>query len=187
MKSSRCWPREDWDLVIMIGSNGASDQAQESDLNHKMRAQPLILVLLFLAAVCLSTILSKATAWLTMWQLGPFSYVELLSQLLSFPFSIVCVVWIGARSGRTGWSTWTVPLLLWVAAMLIGMIGSVLVNLGSLSYQITSHLMPGVLISIDVVVDCMAVCSQQPNAMDWGRRLSGLYSLLERVFLCVLA
>lgn len=148
MKSSRCWPREDWDLVIMTGSNGASDQAQESDLNHKMRAQPLILVLLFLAAVCLSTILSKATAWLTMWQLGPFSYVEWLSQLLSFPFSIVCVVWIGARSGRTGWSTWTVPLLLWVAAMLIGMIGSVLVNLGSLSYQITSHLMPGVLISI---------------------------------------
>ncbi len=117
-------------------------------MSHKMRARPLILVLLFVAAVCLSTILSTATAWLTMRQLGPFSYVELLSQLLSFPFSIVCVVWIGARSGRTGWSTWTVPLLLCVAAMLIGMIGSVLVNSGSLSYQITSNLMPGVLISI---------------------------------------
>ena len=113
-----------------------------------MRAQPRILVLLFLTAVCLSTILLTATEWLTMWQLVPFSYVSLLSQLLSFPFSIVCVVWMAARSGRTGWSTWTVPLLLCYAAMLIGTIGSVFVNLGSLGYLITSYLTPGVLIDM---------------------------------------
>lgn len=105
-----------------MGSNRASDQAQKGDLSHKMRSQPVILVLLFLAAVCLSTILSYMTLWLSLSQPSLFGYSILLYQLFSFPFSLVCVVWIAARSGQTSWSTWTVPLLLCVAAMLIWMI-----------------------------------------------------------------
>lgn len=47
------------------------------------------------------------------------AYVSLLHQLFAFPFWVTCVVWLAARSGRTIWSSWTVPLLLLAAPMLI--------------------------------------------------------------------
>ena len=101
--------------------------------NSQSRSRPLVLVLLFLAAVCLSTVLELATR--SLFKLGPFD--SLLHQLFSFPLSMTCVVWLVARSGRTGWSTWMFPLIPFVAFFLIALLVSN--NSYTFYYQWTSN------------------------------------------------
>ena len=82
-----------------------------------------MLVLLLLAAVGFSTILqfviSYAANLLISWIPGATVLMSLFMQLFSFPFWMTCVVWLAARSGRTDWSTWIVPLALTAAPNLM--------------------------------------------------------------------
>jgi len=76
-----------------------------------------MLVLVLLAAIGLSIILQFVAI-----RLVSAIYFLLLIQLFSFPFWMTCVVWLAARSGRTDWSTWTVPLAIIAAPNLIGLL-----------------------------------------------------------------
>lgn len=92
--------------------------------NHQWRSRPVLLILLLLAAVGLSSILQFVIPSVVFWfGLRPggqtMAYVSLLHQLFAFPFWMTCVVWLAARSGRTIWSTWTVPLLLLTIPLLL--------------------------------------------------------------------
>ncbi len=96
-------------------------------INNQTRSIPQMLVMVFLAAVGLSIILQFVVPYAMMrivsfWTPGPTFYLSLLMHLSAFPFWMTCVVWLAARSGRTIWATWKVPLVLIVAPNLLGLI-----------------------------------------------------------------
>ncbi len=99
-----------------------------SSKNNRTHLRPLLLVLLFLAAICWSTLFGFASNWL-MRSTGLYSYVIYLIQLFSFPFSMTCVVWLAGRRGSTGWATWTVPLILLVGEILVGILVGLVVGM----------------------------------------------------------
>ncbi len=99
-----------------------------SSKNNRTHLRPLLLVLLFLAAICWSTLFGFASNWL-MRSTGLYSYAIYLIQLFSFPFSMTCVVWLAGRRGSTGWATWTVPLILLVGEILVGILVGLVVDM----------------------------------------------------------
>ena len=91
--------------------------------NKQSRSNPQMLVLLLLAAGGFSTIMQffvpYASNMLISWTPGAMVLTSFFMHLFSFPFWMTCVVWLAARSGRTDWSTWIVPLALTAAPNLM--------------------------------------------------------------------
>ncbi len=129
----------------------------ETEPNVKIRSEvkgkqpcsnPQMLVLLLLAAMGFSTILQFVVPyvmiWLISWTPGAAIFLSLLMQFVAFPFWIPCVVWLAARSGRTDWSTWIVPLVLIIAPNLMVFFGvfamaTFLPNVGYMSVRDMIH------------------------------------------------
>ena len=105
----------------------SSGQMNSSKID-RIRSRPLLLILLFLAAICWSTIFGLASGWLMRTQ-GLYSYLIYLSQIFSFPFSMTCVVWLASRSGGTGRATWIVPLILLAAEFLVGTMAGFIISI----------------------------------------------------------
>ncbi len=100
----------------------------DSSKNNRTHLRPLLLVLLFLAVNCWSTLFEFAANWL-MQSPGLYSYQIYLSQLFSFPFSMTCIIWLAGRRGGTGWATWTVPLMLLVAEVVFGILAGLVLGM----------------------------------------------------------
>ena len=92
------------------------------------RSRPLLLILLLSAAICWSTLFELASSWIVRIP-GLFAYLIYLSPLFAFPFSMTCVVWLAGRSGGTGRATWTVPLILLAAELLVGITAFLVISI----------------------------------------------------------
>jgi hypothetical protein len=91
--------------------------------NNDRRSQPVVLVLALLGSLFVSSVASiYSTALLQYTQNLPVStslaFQIVLSQFIEFPFSITCIVWLAARSGRVGWTTWVVPLTPFICTLI---------------------------------------------------------------------
>ena len=96
--------------------------------NDPIRSRPLLLIVLFLAAICWSTLFEIVLSRLMRFP-GLYSYLIYISQIFAFPFSMTCVVWLAGRSCGKGWATWIVPLILLAAELLFGIMAGLVLNI----------------------------------------------------------
>ncbi len=94
----------------------------------RTHSRPLVLILLFLAAICWSTLFEIASNRL-MRIAGLYSYLIYLSQIFAFPFPMTCAVWLAGRSCGTGRATWIVPLILLAAEFVVWVMAGLIVGI----------------------------------------------------------
>lgn len=115
----------------------------------RVRAIPLMLVLLVLAASVFSNLLQFGIGfilnqWTSFTSGVRLTVVALVFQATRFPFAVTIVLWLASRSGRTSMSTWLVPISMIVIASTFPAIGFLLslfqsgggFSLGPTSYQL---------------------------------------------------
>lgn len=120
-------------------------------MNHgndkRVRAIPLMLVLLVLAASVFSNVLQGVIGgvlnrWVSLTSGASLTIVSLAMQATNFPFSIAIVLWLASRSGRTSMSTWSVPIAMLAIASAfpaIGFLLSLFQSGGRFSFAPTSY------------------------------------------------
>lgn len=115
--------------------------------DKRVRAIPLMLVLLVLAASVFSNVLQGVIGgvlnrWVSLTSGVSLIIVSLVMQATYFPFSTTMVLWLASRSGRTSMSTWFVPIAMLVIASAfpaIGFLFSLLQSGGGFSFGPTSY------------------------------------------------
>ncbi len=83
-----------------------------------------MLILLLVAAYILTACLEYGL-WLFVSQIvrRSFDYIGLVHQLTSFPFYMICIVWLAARNGRTFLATWIVPTVILLVPLTVPVVG----------------------------------------------------------------
>ncbi len=131
---------EENDKILCSVRNPCEQKMKSLSMNNtaikQERSVPSLLILILLVSTVLSIVLQYCITFAMQQLISPsspqqFIRISLVSQALSFPFWMTCIVWLAARGGRTSEATWITPITMLIFCSMppvLSLLVSVLLN-----------------------------------------------------------